>query len=75
METHTRLTIEEREQIYLLINQGKSNREIAEALTRSHTTIARELARFRTRYEYSLILQPFSRHSEHNPSPILLRSL
>ena len=53
MKTHTRLTIGEREQIYLLVNQGKSNREIAEALNRSHTTIARELARFRTRYEYS----------------------
>jgi IS30 family transposase len=54
MKTHTKLTIEEREQIYLLVNQGKSNREIAEALNRSHTTVARELARFRTRYDYSL---------------------
>lgn len=47
MKTYTRLTIEDREQIYLLINQGKSNREIAEALNRSHTTIATELARFK----------------------------
>ena len=37
----------------MLVNHGKSNREIAEALNRSHTTIAKELARFRTRYEYS----------------------
>ena len=53
MKTYTRLTVEEREQIHLLVNQGKSNREIASILKRSHSTISRELARFRTRYDYS----------------------
>lgn len=51
--TYTRLTIEEREKIHALVNQGKSNREIAESLNRSHTTISRELKRCRSRYEYS----------------------
>ena len=50
---YTRLTIEEREEIYALINQGKTNREIASAINRSHTTIARELRRCKTRFEYS----------------------
>jgi len=50
---YTRLTIEEREKILVLVNQGKSNREIAEALNRSHTTISRELKRCKTRFEYS----------------------
>jgi len=50
---YTRLTIEERETIHALVNQGKTNREIASELKRSHTTIARELKRCRTRLEYS----------------------
>ena len=50
---YSRLTIEEREKIHALVNQGKSNREIAENLKRSHTTISRELNRCRSRYEYS----------------------
>ena len=50
---YTRLTLEEREQIHALVNQGKSNREIATALNRSHTTITRELRRCKTRFEYS----------------------
>lgn len=36
-----------------MINQGKSNREIALEIKRSHTTVARELRRFKTRFEYS----------------------
>ncbi len=50
---YTRLTIEERERIHALVNQGKTNREIASAINRSHTTIARELKRCKTRFEYS----------------------
>ena len=50
---YTRLTIEERERILALVNQGKSNRDIALAINRSHTTIARELRRCKTRFEYS----------------------
>jgi IS30 family transposase len=50
---YTRLSTEEREKIHALVNQGKSNREIAEALNRSHTTISRELPRCNTRYECS----------------------
>ena len=50
---YTRLTIEEREKIHLQINQGKSNRDIANSLGRSHSTICREVHRFPTRFEYS----------------------
>ena len=50
---YKRLTIEEREQIHALVNQGKSNREIAISLKRSHTTISKELKRCGTKYEYS----------------------
>lgn len=50
---YNRLTIEERERIHALVNQGKSNREIAEDLGRSHTTISKELKRCGTKYEYS----------------------
>lgn len=47
------MTIEEREQIHALVNQGKSNREISITLNRSHTTISKELRRCGTKYEYS----------------------
>jgi len=40
---YKRLTLEEREQIFALVNQGKTARKIAEILGRSHTTIVREL--------------------------------
>ena len=50
---YQRLTLEDREQIHALVNQGKSNREIAASLDRSHTTILRELRRCKTRFEYS----------------------
>jgi len=50
---YKRLSIEEREQILALVNQGKSNREIAESIQRSHSTICRELKRCGTKYEYS----------------------
>ena len=50
---YTRLTIEEREKIHLQINEGKSNRDIANSLGRSHSTICREVHRFPTRFEYS----------------------
>lgn len=50
---YKRLTLEEREQIHALVNQGKTNREISLALNRSHTTISRELKRCGTKYEYS----------------------
>jgi len=50
---YKRLSLEERERIHALINQGKSNREIAVDLKRSHTTISRELKRCKTKYDYS----------------------
>ena len=50
---YSRLTIEEREKIHLQINEGKSNREIAQSLGRCHSTICREVHRFSTRFEYS----------------------
>ncbi len=49
----TRLTIEEREKIHLQINEGKSNRYIANSLGRSHTAICQEVHRFPIRFEYS----------------------
>jgi len=51
---YTRLTIEEREKIHVLVNQGKSSREIAKNLKRSHSTVSREVLKFLTRFEYSL---------------------
>lgn len=50
---YKRLTLEEREMILALVNQGKTNREIAHTLNRSHSTISRELKRCPTKYEYS----------------------
>jgi IS30 family transposase len=50
---YKRLSLEEREQIHALVNQGKTNREIAAALSRSHSTISRELKRSNTKFEYS----------------------
>lgn len=40
---HKRLSIEEREQIAILIAKGKSYRHMGRALSRSHTTIIREI--------------------------------
>jgi len=53
MKKYKRLTLEEREQIHALVNQGKTNREISITLNRSHTTISRELKRCGTKFEYS----------------------
>lgn len=53
MKKYKRLTLEEREQIFALVNQGKTNREISVQLERSHTTIAKELKRCGTKFEYS----------------------
>jgi len=53
MMKYKRLTLEEREQIHALVNQGMTNREISLALNRSHTTISRELKRCGTKFEYS----------------------
>jgi len=50
---YSRMTIEEREQIFALVNQGKTNRQIAEAVNRAHTTISKELRRCGTKFEYS----------------------
>jgi IS30 family transposase len=50
---YKRLTLEEREKIHALVNQGKTNREISSILNRSHTTISRELRRCGTKFEYS----------------------
>lgn len=47
------MTLEERERIFALLNQGKTNREIAAAVNRSHTTISKELRRCGTKFEYS----------------------
>jgi IS30 family transposase len=53
MTKYKRLTLEEREKIHALVNQGKSNRQISAELKRSHTTISRELRRCGTKFEYS----------------------
>ena len=45
MNLYTHLTIDEREQLFLLHYQGHSIRIIAEVLKRSPSTISRELAR------------------------------
>lgn len=45
MSHYKHLTIEERESLYLMINQGKSIRSIARSLGRSPSTISRELKR------------------------------
>jgi IS30 family transposase len=53
MKKYKRLTLEEREQIHALVNQGKTNREISLRLNRSHTRISKELKRCGTKFEYS----------------------
>ena len=60
MMKYKRLTLEEREKIHALVNQGKTNREISLVLNRSHTTISRELKRCGTKFEYS----PSKAHSK-----------
>mgnify|MGYP002633389915 CR=1 FL=1 len=50
---YKRLSLEEREQIHALINQGKTNREVATVLNRAHSTVSRELKRCKTKFEYS----------------------
>ncbi len=50
---YKRLSLDEREQIFAFVNQGKTNRMIAAALNRSHTTISKELRRCGTKFEYS----------------------
>lgn len=47
MKQYTRLSQAEREQIFLLLHQGVSVREIGKRLGRIHTTISRELKRTR----------------------------
>jgi len=51
--SYKRLSLEERERILALVNQGKTNREIAHILDRSHSTICRELKRCGTKFTYS----------------------
>ncbi len=50
---YSRICTEEREQIFALINQGKSVREIGKSLQRSHSTISREINRCGGRANYS----------------------
>lgn len=54
MSHYKHLTIDEREKLYLLYNQGLSIRRIAATLNRSPSTISRELAR------NTLFWQPYS---------------
>ena len=53
MNLYKHLTIDEREQIFLLFNQGNSIRLIAKKLDRSSSTISRELARNKEQLKYS----------------------
>jgi len=53
MTKYTRLTLEEREKIHALVNQGKKDQEIATSLGRSKSTVLRELKRAPSRHEYS----------------------
>ena len=39
MKNHKRLTLEERDQILALVNQGKSNRDTSIILERSHIVL------------------------------------
>lgn len=50
---YLRIKADEREQIFALIHQNKSLREISKTLNRSHTTILREVARCGGREQYS----------------------
>ena len=50
---YSHICTEEREQIFVLINQDKSFREIGKILNRSHTTISREINRCGGRANYS----------------------
>lgn len=49
---HTHLQEDERLQIKILKDKGYSNREIAEALGRDHTSVGREISRNKTKGEY-----------------------
>ena len=51
--SYKKLSIEEREAIHALVNQGMSNRAIGRELNRSHSTISRELKRCGSKYNYS----------------------
>ena len=53
MSLYTHLTIDEREQIFLLYYQGESIRAIAKVLERSPSTISRELSRNTEKQSYS----------------------
>jgi IS30 family transposase len=50
---YSHISLEEREQIFALINQGKDAREIGKILNRSHTTIYREIKRCGGRTDYT----------------------
>ena len=50
---YSHICLEEREQIFALINQDKSVREIGKFLRRSHSTISREINRCGGRVNYS----------------------
>ncbi len=45
MRRYKQLTMEDREEIYQLLEQGKSQTEIAKALRKSKSTIGREIKR------------------------------
>lgn len=53
MKKFKRLSLEEREMILALLNQGLSNRKIAAQLGRASSTINREINRFPSKMEYS----------------------
>lgn len=53
MSLYKHLTIDEREQIFLLFHQGLSIRAIAKTVKRSPSTISRELARNQGQLNYS----------------------
>lgn len=53
MKKFTRLSLEEREQIFALVNQGKTNRQIASLLNRANSTINREIQRCGSKESYS----------------------
>ncbi len=55
MKPYTRLSQSEREQIFLLLHEGYSLREIGKRLRRNHTTLSRELKK-RPGKEYSPVM-------------------
>lgn len=65
MKEYTRLSQAEREQIFLLLHEGRSLREIGKRLGRQHTTISRELVRQRVDAYSPVLAEQEAAHRRH----------